>query len=199
MFGTWEVRGVRRRRGEGSCLTVIVTAGSGLSWGLTRVKTNFSFMEHFLVFFRDTSSVLFHCSDSVDTCMSPTGLLLPSAHTSGGALQCPSLVRREVSPPHPSGRSSWTASKTVPGGLSFLRPTSGPWGTHMHPLSMQPDVWVCCNAAASCCSQPAIFSPLRYFRHMSDTSPRCSPSFGQGFSTLALLIILCCRGLSCAL
>lgn len=76
-------------------MTVTVTAGLSLPWCSTRIKTNFSFMEHFLGLFRDSSSVLFPRLFPWSDLWAPVPLLLvshssSSAHTSGGAHHCPS-------------------------------------------------------------------------------------------------------------
>ena len=156
-------------------MTVTVSAGLSLPWCSTRIKTNFSFMEHFLGLFRDISSVLFPQLFPWSDLWAPVPLLLvshssSSAHTSGGAHHCPS-----------GGVSSclWV----IPFDSFYSNPG---WAIlalvhiwSMCTLCPRNQIYVVVvivfpNAAVSPFSaarQPAIFSHLRYSMDRSDTSP----------------------------
>lgn len=170
-------------------MTVTVTAAPGLSWSLTGVKANVfphGALLHALL--QPPYTPLFHHSDPVGRRISPAGHLLPllCLHM-WGALRCLSGWGHFIPLSEPLGH----VLKPSQVGPSFL--SSGPRGTCMHPLSIQLNVWSLCKAAASdhsASEQTAVFSPLRYFRPVSDTSPRCSASHEQSFSILALLKFL---------
>lgn len=201
MFSVWELRGQQEERWEISLDSNShswLESASGAQQGLKPTFPSWNTSLGSSETAHLSSSLSFHwwvkvtCGHLYLSYWSPTSLpLLTHLGVPTTALLVGSL--------HPSEWFPSIASKVTPGGLSLPWSTSGPRGTHMHPLSTQPDI---CfpppppNAAASPFSvarQPAVFSRLRYFLHRSDTSPWCSLSPGHVFSTWALLIILCCR------
>lgn len=169
-------------------MAVTVTAAPGLLWSLTGVKAN--------VFPHGALCMLFSSPPTrrsfiIVILLADASLLLVTCSLSSACTCGCTLVPFWLGSLHPSGEPLGHVLKPSQVGPFFL--SSGPRGTCMYPLSIQLNVWPFCNAAASdrsASEQTAVFSPLRYFRPMSDTSPRCSPSRGQSFSILALLKFL---------
>lgn len=207
MFSVWELRGQQEERWEISLDSNShswLESASGAQQGLKPTFPSWNTSLGSSETAHLSSSLSFHwwvkvtCGHLYLSYWSPTSLpLLTHLGVPTTALLVGSL--------HPSEWFPSIASKVTPGGLSLPWSTSGPRGTHMHPLSTQPDICFpppppqCCSVSFLCGKATSSFLTSQIFFAQVRHQPMVFPKPWSCFLNLGTVDNSLLQGLSCAL